>query len=54
MVVANRWVALCAAMALMTASGTSYAFGLYSDSLKNKLHYDEYQTQSLATAVSLG
>lgn len=50
----NRWVTLGSNVALETACGTSYAFSVYSDQLKNTTGFTQKQMNSIASIGNVG
>eukprot|EP01138_Halocafeteria_seosinensis_P003445 gb/GECG01003521.1/.p1 GENE.gb/GECG01003521.1/~~gb/GECG01003521.1/.p1 ORF type:complete len:545 (+),score=30.57 gb/GECG01003521.1/:1-1635(+) len=49
-----KWKALASAFLMEATAGTGYAFGLYSDELKNHLHFDQSQIEFIGTAGNIG
>lgn len=50
----NRWATLGSNVALETACGTSYAFSVYSDQLKNTTGFTQKQMNSIASIGNVG
>eukprot|EP00035_Acanthoeca_spectabilis_P007474 m.137238 g.137238 ORF g.137238 m.137238 type:complete len:129 (-) comp13969_c1_seq7:2732-3118(-) len=50
----NRWVTLTSNLGLETASGASYAFGVYSDQLKNITGFSQDEIQTVASTGNIG
>lgn len=50
----NRWFALSAAMILMGCSGLTYTYAVYSEHIKEKLHYSQEQIDNIGAAKDFG
>uniref|UniRef100_A0A453HVK4 Uncharacterized protein n=1 Tax=Aegilops tauschii subsp. strangulata TaxID=200361 RepID=A0A453HVK4_AEGTS len=53
-VVAGRWFMALACLLILSASGATYAFGVYSTALKSSLGYDQRTLNTLAFFKDLG
>jgi hypothetical protein len=53
-VVAGRWFMALACLMILSASGATYAFGIYSTALKSSLGYDQRTLNTLAFFKDLG
>ncbi|KAF7088556.1 hypothetical protein CFC21_110704 [Triticum aestivum] len=53
-VVAGRWFMALACLLILSASGATYAFGIYSTALKSSLGYDQRTLNTLAFFKDLG
>ncbi|XP_048574121.1 uncharacterized protein LOC125554694 [Triticum urartu] len=53
-VVAGRWFMALACLLILSASGATYAFGIYSTALKSSLGYDQCTLNTLAFFKDLG
>ncbi|KAL6654289.1 hypothetical protein ACP70R_007754 [Stipagrostis hirtigluma subsp. patula] len=53
-VVSGRWFTLFACLLILSASGATYAFGVYSPALKSALGYDQRAVATLAFFKDLG
>ncbi|KAK3135606.1 hypothetical protein QOZ80_5BG0421040 [Eleusine coracana subsp. coracana] len=53
-VLSGRWFTLFACLLILSASGATYAFGVYSPALKSALGYDQRAIATLAFAKDLG
>ncbi|KAJ7557404.1 hypothetical protein O6H91_05G125500 [Diphasiastrum complanatum] len=50
----DRWLGLAAAMIMMSCGGLNYAYGVYSEHMKEKLHYSQEQIDDIGAAKDLG
>ena len=53
-VLSGRWFTLFACLLILSASGATYAFGIYSRALKSALGYDQRAVATLAFFKDLG
>ncbi|KAF8665915.1 hypothetical protein HU200_053999 [Digitaria exilis] len=53
-VLSGRWFTLFACLLILSVSGATYAFGIYSQSLKTTLNYDQRAIATLAFFKDLG
>ncbi|KAH7438935.1 hypothetical protein KP509_04G037700 [Ceratopteris richardii] len=50
----NRWMGLSAAMIMMACNGLTYTYAVYSEFVKQKLHYSQERTDELGAAKDFG
>jgi hypothetical protein len=53
-VVTSRWFVIAAGLWIQSVAGTSYAFGVYSQSLKEALGYNQQRLDTLAFFKAIG
>ena len=53
-VVTSRWFVIAAGLWIQSVAGTSYTFGVYSQSLKEALGYDQQRLDKLAFFKAIG